>query len=339
MAFRCAFAGRRTTTCHRRGSSQTRATATATVAIVLLLALATIRAQSSIGGDTQPGASFRAAVDLVTIRASVHDRRGRPVGGLRAADFEVWDNGTKQPIVGFHADGDAPLSVALLMDLSGSMAVGGRVDLSYSAITRVLDGLRPGSDEVGLFTFDTSVRQTHAFTTEPRLIAGSLPRLEPFGATSLYDAVAGTAQRLESRGQPGVHKAVIVVTDGRDTNSTLNPTQVSTLASAVDVPVYVIAAGPLVDRDRPDGKHAVPARAARVQALAEATGGAMYFASSTLEAQAVSRVLLDELRQQYVLAIDATAALEWRALRVRVPSRSATVRARAGYSTVHPLSD
>ena len=298
-----------------------------------------VRAQSNTAHDAHPQASFRSAVDLVTIRASVHDRRGRPLGGLRAADFEVWDNGTKMNIVGFQADGGAALSVALLMDLSGSMSMGSRVSLSHAAITRVLEGLRPGVDEAALFTFDTSLRQTHAFTTDPLRIAASLPHIEPFGATSLYDAVAGTAERLESRVQAGVHKAIVVVTDGRDTNSTMSPTQVSALASAVDVPVYVIASGPAVDRDRPDGKRTIPAWAAHAQALAEETGGTMYFASTPLEAQAAALVLLEELRQQYVLAIDAAGSLEWRALRVRVSSHSASVRARAGYTSGRPLSN
>lgn len=244
----------------------------------------TARGQSSTVTPTQHEAPFRSSIDLVTIRASVHDRRGRSLPGLRAIDFEVWDNGTKQNIVSFHADGEASLSVALLMDLSGSMAMGRRVDLSYHAVTRVLEGLRPGADEAALFTFDTALRQTHAFTTSPRSILATLPHLEPFGATSLFDAVAGTASKVEARGAAGAHKAIVVVTDGRDTNSTLSPRQASVSASALDVPVYVIASGPPVGRQQVNGGHGVPTWATRTQLLAEDTGGALYFASTPLEA-------------------------------------------------------
>src|SRR5687768_7167279 len=82
------------------------------------------------GGQGQPGESqqtFRAAVDVVTIQASVRDSRGRPMRGLTAGDFEVRDNGQLRPMLSLRADVQPPVSVAILVDMSGSMRIGPKV--------------------------------------------------------------------------------------------------------------------------------------------------------------------------------------------------------------------
>jgi hypothetical protein len=68
--------------------------------------------------------TFRSAVDLVTIQASVKDSHGRIVNGLTTNDFEVRDNGQLRPILSLRSDRQSPLSLAILVDMSGSMRVG-----------------------------------------------------------------------------------------------------------------------------------------------------------------------------------------------------------------------
>ena len=70
---------------------------------------------------SEPQEVFRSAVDVVTIQASVRDSRGRVVNGLRSHDFEVRDNGQVRPIISLRSDRQAPLSLAILVDMSGSM--------------------------------------------------------------------------------------------------------------------------------------------------------------------------------------------------------------------------
>jgi VWFA-related protein len=272
---------------------------------------------------------FRSAVDLVTIQASVRDARGRSLGGLSRADFEVRDNGQLRPILSLQSDRQSPLTLAILVDMSGSMRVGPKIAMARQAFDSVLGQLREGVDEVALFTFDSSLHERHSFTGDLALLRDALWNFEAFGTTSLYDATAATARRLADRS--GTHKAIIVLTDGLDTSSTLTASEVSGLASSIDVPVFVLATVPSLDR-RVILEAAPHSGAADLRDLAEWTGGQLAFASSFTESVVVASNVVNQLRQQYVLAIEAGDGPEWRRLDVRVtrPS-SAVVRARSGY--------
>jgi VWFA-related protein len=274
---------------------------------------------------------FRSSADLVSIQTSVRDRRGRPVAGLTPSDFEVRDNGQVRPILSMRADQRSPVSLAVLIDLSGSMRVGSKMTMAREAFRSLTQNLRQGEDEVGVFTFDTALQERRAFTTDLAGVEGALDDVRPFGATSLYDATAATARQLANRS--ATHKAIVILTDGTDTSSQLTAAEVSGLASSIDVPVYIIATMPAIDQAamtellaRPE-----PSAAADLRQLAEWTGGRLIFANSFLATATAAGSLLAELRQQYVLAIEAAAVNEWRRLEVRVKDRSAIVRARTGY--------
>jgi VWFA-related protein len=286
--------------------------------------------QSAEAGDHLSQQAFRSAVDLVTIQASVRDTRGRVVSGLTAADFEVRDNGQLRPILSLRSDRQSPLTVAILVDMSGSMRLMSKISMARQAYASVLAQLRQGHDEVALFTFDSSLHERHPFTTDVSGLKHALSAFEPFGTTSLYDATAGAARRLAERS--GGHKAIIVLTDGLDTSSGLTASEVSGLASSIDVPVFLVATVPSVDqRLMMEGSDRAPSHAADLRDLAEWTGGQFVFASTLMETTVVASALVDQLRQQYVLAIEATNGPEWRRLDVRVKRSSATVKARSGY--------
>src|SRR4029079_10400390 len=101
----------------------------------------------------------------------------------------------------------------------------------------VLSQLRGGEDEVALFTFDSSLHERHGFTRDLSQLRDGLADFEPFGSTSLYDATAGAARRLADRSS--THRAILVLTDGIDTSSRLTATDVSGIASSIDVPVFI----------------------------------------------------------------------------------------------------
>ena len=275
--------------------------------------------------------TFRSTVDLVTIQASVRDARGRTLQGLTVADFEVRDNGQLRPILSLGSDQRSPLSLAFLVDMSGSMRVGPKIDMARRAFESMLSQLHSNDDEAALFTFDSALHERQSFTGDIEVLKNALSDFKPFGTTSLYDATASTARHLASRA--GARKAIILLTDGIDTSSSMTAAEVSGLASSIDVPVYVVTTVPSLDQrliieatDR-GGRSG----AADLRDLAEWTGGRLLFASSFGEATTVAANLVTELRQHYVLAIEAASAREWRRLDVRVKQPRAVVMARSGY--------
>jgi VWFA-related protein len=286
----------------------------------------------------EPIATFKSSVDVVPISAVVRDGRGRIVTALTAADFEVLDKGERRPILDFRTDDNGPVSLAVLMDMSGSMSVGSKLLFARDVLTHLTANLQDGRDEVGLFTFDAVLHEQLPFTVHPVLVDGALNSAEPFGITSIYDAIAETARRLSAR--PSARRAIVVITDGVDTGSTLTPAEVSGLASSIDTPVYVVATVPAVDRamvvDRPASRTA--ASAGDLRDLAVWTGGELLWVSTGASASIQARQILSELRHQYLMAIESSPQSEWRPLDVRVRDRRMTVRARSGYFSKENVS-
>jgi VWFA-related protein len=210
------------------------------------------------------------------------------------------------------------------------MSIAHKIDMARQAYDSILSQLRTG-DEVALFAFDSELHVRQEFTSDLSQLRGALSTFEPFGSTSLYDATAETARNLAARS--ATHKAIIVLTDGIDTSSKLTASEVSGLASSIDVPVYIVATVPSVDHRAmlEATERSTPSEAADLRDLAEWTGGQLVFASTFTETVIVATSLVGELRQQYVLAIEAANSLEWRRLDVRVKHPSAVVKARNGY--------
>jgi VWFA-related protein len=280
--------------------------------------------------DDRP--KFRSSADVVTIQASVKTPRGRPVTGLRVADFEVRDNGLPRPILSLRSDMRSPVSIAILIDSSGSMGSGNKSPLARQAFEAVLSQLRSGEDEAAVFSFDSELREHRTFTSNLPDLRSALDELYVFGTTSLYDAAALAARRLAERSV--VHKAIVILTDGVDTSSTMTAPEVSSLASSIGVPVYVIATVPAIDqRAMLEAVIRTPdSESAGLRNLAQWTGGTLLFAGDAIESSKTAASVIGELRHQYVLAIEAAASSrEWRRLDVRVKKSSAVVRARSGY--------
>ena len=300
------------------------------LAIILTIPCAMLASAAAQAPTDRATVPFRSAVDLVTIQASVRDARGRVLQGLNRTDFEVWDNGQLRPVVDFRSDRESPITLAILVDMSGSMAIGAKIEMARQAYASALSQLRD-QDEVALFTFDSSLHERQGFTRDLTRLTDGLSNFDPFGATSLYDATAATARRIADH--TATHRAIVVLTDGIDTSSRLTAPEVSGLASSIDVPIYVVATVPSIDQRvmmEAMGR-GTTSETADLRDLAEWTGGQLVFASTLTETIVVASGIVDELRQQYVLAIEAAPEREWRRLEVRVKNPSATVKSRSGY--------
>ena len=281
----------------------------------------------------QPLATFKSSVDLVPINAVVHDRHGRVVTTLTRWDFEVFDKGERRRILDFQVDQRSPITVALLVDESGSMTMGARTTSARQTLARLVAELQDGRDVAGLFAFDSDLHEQQPFTVHPTALA-AVKNAQPFGTTSLYDAIAATARRFE--GRPTIRRAIVVFTDGLDTSSRLTASEVSGLASSIDVPVYVVMTVGSFDRTQQiDRESTDPARTtADLRDLADWTGGNLFWASEAGSDPA--REIVAELRQQYLIAIESSQRREWRPLDVRVRDPHLTVRARGGYFSRDP---
>jgi len=154
----------------------------------------------------------------------------------------------------------------------------------------------------------------------------------PFGATSLHDAIAETARRVGTR--DGRRRAVLVMTDGADNASHMTPEQVSAIASAIDVPVYIFGIVPSIDNPSEEAStHAVGTTAFEgpLADLAAWTGGHVFVASTPGQRSVAARQIIDELRHQYVIAFESSGRPGWHPLVVRARNKDLVVRARSGY--------
>jgi Ca-activated chloride channel family protein len=303
-----------------------------TVPFTRLILAATLSAAPALLATAQERPAFRASVDRVTLSVSVRTARGRHVPNLKASDFALYDSGIRREILDFRSE-PTPVSLALLVDFSGSMDVASRRAAARDEVQQVVSRLTPGVDQVGLFVFDKQLRELQAMAPAPGAILAQLDSYErPFGVTSLFDAVAETGRRLAQDGRS--RRAVVAVTDGADNASSMTPEAVSEIASRVDVPVYVILVISPYDRA---GKSVMDEpRLATVMAgplahLARWTGGEIYAGASPVESAKSADDIVTDLRQQYVMAFEPKGAAGWHPLSVETRTRDHVVRARSGY--------
>jgi VWFA-related protein len=313
---------------------------------VAALAAATLTGGAAMAQTQQPPATppaaqepaaarFKSAVDLVSVTAVVRDKKGRFVSHLSREDFTVIEGGERRPIIGFNQEANGPVRVAVLFDISGSMRVGSKAVDAKQAARHLFSSLQTG-DEAAMFAFDTQLDRVTGFTRDFKGLEGKVDHIEqPFGQTSLYDAIAETAKVVaataSSEGRIPQRTAIVVLTDGIDTKSRLTAPEVSAIASSIDVPVYIIAVMSPVDDPR-NLDYGTGAMSSGLTDLARWTGGDIFIAISPAHTSVAARQIVGEMRHQYMLAFEASSRTGWRPLEVRARDREHTVRARSGYT-------
>jgi VWFA-related protein len=283
-------------------------------------------------GSEAPQVTFKASVEVVTVNVSVRDARGRVIRDLKKTDFEVIDSGAARQIRDFYA-GDSPVSLAVLLDISGSMAVGGNMARAREAVAMAMSNLRNQSDEAALFTFDSELQEVVLFTKDLDRVRRVSLEGKPWGTTTLFDAISQTAKTVAER--TNRHRAVLVITDGVDTGSQMKAPQVSAIASAIDVPVYLLTVVNPVDHPGGDfGVLQTDGRVAEIATLADLarwTGGDMRVASEPAHTLQAIRDLFEEMRHQYLITFEPGARAGWHPLEIRTRKKSYVVHARSGY--------
>jgi len=205
-----------------------------TLSAIAASALATVSAQQ-VQDDSQ-SFRFRTGVELINVTATVTDRDGHFVAGLRREDFRVFQDEQPQPITHF-ANERVPVSLGIVLDTSGSMS-GEKMAAAREALNRFLFDLLEEDDEVFLYRFDSSPELVDGWTTDRRRIITELGRIQPRGGTALYDAVAEAVPLAQS----GRHrkKALVIISDGNDTSSRTTISAVKELIRETEVLVYAI---------------------------------------------------------------------------------------------------
>jgi Ca-activated chloride channel family protein len=178
------------------------------------------------------------AVHVVLVPASVEDKKGRIVTGLTAKDFTLRDESVLQQIKYFSVESDEPVSIAFLLDVSGSMRQSGKLDAAKEAVRHFVDELR-SQDRFALICFaDEQVAWVTPFTSDRQRFLERLMVQEGYGQTALNDAVAATPKLVDEA--TSGRKAIVLITDGVDNASRLTVQEAIQTARKVEVPIFTI---------------------------------------------------------------------------------------------------
>ena len=292
---------------------------------VSVLVWLAVSAGMTAGAQQRP---IRVDIDLVHFGVTVSDKKGTPVTGLTAHDFEIIESGTKQSVQ-FFAAGDPvaapPLHLGFLVDMSGSMTS----DIS-DVRTAAIKFLKRNEHavDVTLVDFDTEVRVARYGQNDyPRLIERIRSR-KPDGWTALYDALG---MYLIGAAEHDGQKILVLYTDGGDTRSTTTYKDVVDLLRASDVTVYAIG---YLEHQSSSVKME---QRMQLQRFAQLTGGQAFFPVSAKEIDKLYDEVQREIDARYTLGYSSTnerADGAWREVRIRLTRadlKGAKLRTRGGY--------
>jgi Ca-activated chloride channel homolog len=293
---------------------------------------------------------------VVRLNVGVVDRQGKPVINLAKANFTLLENGVKQEILRFEPT-VAPFSVVMILDMSGS-TLGFRQVIQQSAF-RFVDALSP-DDRVAVIEFYDKVNLLNDFTNNRKSIANSITVANGQGKTQLYKALDVALDKLAKEGNR--RKAIIVLSDGIDTlmqnddrkflekfkeadiPSAIKPetsdilNRVLSKSDAQGVTIYPMAlptGDPTKLADPTPTQFAMfNAARARLQILAERTGGTLNAINRLEEMGKIYALVAAELRTLYTIEYQSTNDQrdgKWRAIKVEVNNPDLTSKTRTGY--------
>lgn len=273
-------------------------------------------------------------VRLVSVYATVRDRKGRTIRDLDKSDFEILEDGVPQTVSHF-TSARVPLTVALLVDASNSMNLGGKIELARRAAEEFVEAADP-EDRLMVRSFNDSLHGTTHPASNRAELKKAIREIRAEGGTALYDAVyrmADSLKNIEGR------RAIVLLSDGRDQALEDNePGSLHLFEEALekshrsDVAIYAIGLGHRLDREMD---------LRRVRSLKEIlstfsvqTGGRPYFPDRARQLSRVYRQIAEDLKTQFTLAYSPTNESHdgrWRSITVRVKREGLQVDARSGY--------
>jgi VWFA-related protein len=300
-------------------------------AVVLVSAILVVTSSSAIAGPAGRAPKFEAAVEMVDLGLTVVDGREQYVTDLRPEDVAVFEDGVQQEVSLFSRD-EMPLSVSLMIDASESM--GPRLAFAQQAACRFVRTLR-NDDLAEVRRFNGRAEVVQEATSDTAMLENAIQGVQVEGATALYNAlyiVLKERSKLRKSEAPPRRHAIVLITDGKDTISTVRDEDVLKLARRAGVAIYAIGLPVLHELSwEMDGKQAVHF----LTAASRETGGFAHFPVSLSELDALYARIARELRAQYTIGYVSSNPRQdggWRRLAVQTPGRAGLqLRYKLGY--------
>jgi len=305
----------------------------------LLIAFIAMLSVSQLGAQKLTQASFRTKTQMVLVPVNVIDHYGKTIEGLRAEDFAVFDDQFPQQIASFTNE-DAPCSVGLVLDISGSMRYALK---TTKAIAQAFFKTANPDDEFLALTVSTLPDAAAGFTTDTEALQQSLQSTMSGGMTALLDTVYLGLSRMRKATRP--HRAMLILSDGMDNESRYSKGELMRLALEADVQVYTIlvdglpgasARAPFVPSmiAKPGQQAAERQGPLTLEELSDKTGGLHFHVRNESEGTDAAVKAGRALRNQYVIgyqAPDSGLAGKWHRVRVKSNVPKVHVYARNGY--------
>jgi Ca-activated chloride channel family protein len=274
-----------------------------------------------------PGSFIRLDTDMVLVPVTVTDPMNRLVTGLEKNDFEVYDDNNQQKITSFSCD-DAPVSIGIIFDLSGSMT--SKLVRAKDAILSFIKTANP-QDEFFVIGFNDRPALVEDFTTSVDDIEARMATLHAAHRTALLDAIYyGIVKMRQARHE---RKALLIVSDGGDNRSRYTEGEVKAMVRESDVEIFSMG---IFDPYAPTPEERMGPQL--LDDISTATGGRMFRVDDVDELSDIAEKISTELRNQYVIGYrpaDLARNGKWRKVKVKVNPPPGlpplTVYARSGY--------
>ena len=251
------------------------------------------RAKPAVRAEAVPKSNIRVDSTLVLIPVTVTDPMNRFVTGLEKENFKILEDHKEQDLTQFSSE-DAPLSVGVVFDCSGSM--GSKLDKSRQAVAQFFKTANP-EDEFFLVEFHDSAELAQPFTTSLEEIQNQLTFTQSKGRTALLDAIYLSLHEMKKARNP--RKALLVISDGGDNDSRYTEGEIRNLVKEADTQIYAIGIyEPIGARSRTAEEMAGPGL---LTDIAEQTGGRQYAVENLNELPDIASKIGVELRNQYIL--------------------------------------
>ena len=266
-------------------------------------------------------------VDLVLVPVTVTDPMNRLVTGLEKDNFELYEGNNKQEVMHFSSE-DAPISLGVIFDMSGSMS--NKIDKSREAVVEFFRTANP-QDEFFMVTFNEKPELLQDFTSSVEDIQAKLPLVAPKGRTALLDAIYMGLHRMRKAHNP--KKALLIISDGGDNHSRYTESEIKSIVKEADVQIYGIGLFDSTPRSEEERNGPL-----MLSEITDVTGGRTFTVDNPNELADVATKIGIELRNQYVLGYRPSKVArdgKWRKIKVKlVPPKGLPplrVYAKTGY--------